>query len=101
MNYLVTIKEAFGFITNKTFTEEHLSELLALKEEAHKRAVQCLPWSKYEKELTHLVYYYEIKRDENTIEVDIEMNPVGVNDKLFYDFVETWTPEFVGAIHRH
>ena len=101
MIYDVTIIEATGFVTRKKYTDkEYFSEICPLYKEAHDRAVKCLPWNQYDKNLTHLVYYYEIKY-RDTIEVRVEMNPRLVDDKTFYDFVDTFKPIYTGAIHRH
>ena len=101
MNYEVSIVEATGFLTRKTFSEEEKYKLDELKKTAHDRAVKCLPFDQYEANMTHLVYYYEIKSNDDTIEVHIEMNPRLVDDITFYSFVETFKPEYVGAIHKH
>jgi len=101
MIYETTIIEATGFVTEKTFSEDTKDKLLSLKKEAHDRAAKCLPFEQYEDNISHLVYYYEIKKDDNTVEVRIEMNPRAVDDVTFYKFVETFKPEYVGAIHRH
>ena len=100
MVYETTIIEATGFVTSKTFNEDTKNELNSLKKKAHDRAVKCLPFDQYEDNICHLVYYYEIKQNENIVEVRIEMNPRAVDDTIFYRFVETFKPEYVGAIHR-
>ena len=101
MIYEVTVIEATGFVTTKTYeSKDYYPKICPLHKEAHDRAAKCLPWNQYPEEGKHLVYYYEIKyRDK--IEVRIEMNPRLVDDKMFYDFVNDFKPLYVGAIHRH
>lgn len=100
MYYEVTVIEATGFVSTNNYTDkDYLSKICPLYKEAYDRAVKCLPWNQYDKQYTHLVYYYEIKYTDR-IEVRVEMNPRLVDDKMFYDFVDRYKPEYVGAIHR-
>ena len=98
MKYEVNIITPLGWL--KKINTTKISDFYNYKKEAHERAVKCLPFSKYEDSLTHLVYYYELSIDENNTEVHIMMNPDGVDDKTFYDFVDRCKPLYVGAIHR-
>lgn len=98
MKYDVSIITPFGFL--KRIVTSKITDFLDYKKEAHERAIKCLPFSKYDENLTHLVYYYELPIDKENTEVHIMMNPEGVDDKIFYDFVERCKPIYVGAIHR-
>ena len=86
--------------TVRRFKTKSLDDFLDYKKTAHDRAVKCLPFDQYDNELKHMVYYHEVLQDKNLTEVTIYMNPTLVDDKLLDDFVDTWKPIYVGAIHR-
>ena len=60
-----------------------------------------MPFDRYDKKFRHLVYYYELPETFGEVVVSVRMNPVLVDDDMFYGFVDDSKPTFVGAFHRH
>lgn len=95
MKYHVTIISEFGWLSRKE--TDSRKDLYDLRKKALENAAKCLPWSQFDNEFRHLVYYYEMA-DGN---VRVEMRPHLVDDNTFHDFVVRCNPVFVGAIHRN
>lgn len=96
----VTVVETSGFIT--LFETSDSREFSLFKEQARKKAEECIPlMDMIDEKYRHLVYYYELQpNQQGKIEVRIEMNPQLVTENDFEAFVAYWKPLYVGAIHR-
>lgn len=99
MKYNVLIVERTGFA--KTVQTDSAKDLAQLRKEAHESATRYLPWENFDKQYTHLVYYYELPANaKGVVDVRVMHIPDLVDDATLDRFLNEWHPNFVGAIHR-
>lgn len=96
--YKIIVYESSGMFRHEETTD--IKRVNELKRAAHDRAVKCLPFSQYNAEFRHLIYYYELPGPDY-VSVSIREDIPLMNDTDFYGFVDYWKPIYVGAIHRH